>query len=285
MNKELVYKVIYKYKEKYKISKMCDFFDVSRSGYYYWIKNKDKESKDIELIKLISECQQKVYNTYGYRRIKIWLNRTYNININSKRILRIMNTNGLLAKIRRPKGYKRNLDQLNKYNNILNRNFSADKPNQKWVTDITYINTEEGTLYLSMIRDLYDSFIVGYKYGTNQTFDIVSDTVKNAIKSQKATSGTLLHSDQGSQYTSNDYNKLIKEYKLNPSMSRRGNCYDNACAENFFGILKSEYINRFKPKTIREASEMVDEYIYFYNYERIQLKTSLTPYEVRCQAC
>jgi len=125
--------------------------------------------------------------------------------------------------------------------------------------------------------------IIAYKTGTEQTVNLVLNTIRAAKDKEKVTIGLQLHSDQGFQYTSTRYFNLTKEYDITPSMSRRGNCYDNACAENFFGILKSECIYRSKPKDFQEARLLIDDYIYFYNYERIQLKTKLTPYEKRCQ--
>ena len=176
--------------------------------------------------------------------------------------------------------------QVHKYQNLLNREFNATHPNQKWVTDISYIHTKEGVLYLSMIRDLYDRSIVAYKTGTNQTVNLVLDTIHLAMKSVKTESRRelQLHSDQGLQYTSQAYFDLTKEYGITPSMSRRGNCYDNALAENFFGILKTECIYRHKPETFEQANKMIDDYIYFYNHERIQLKTGLAPLTLR-QSC
>ena len=161
--------------------------------------------------------------------------------------------------------------------------FNAEDPNQKWVTDISYIQTQEGVLYLSMIRDLYDRSIVAYRTGTSQTINLVLDTIHLAMKSVKTESRRELHlhSDQGFQYTSQAYFDLTKEYGILPSMSRRGNCYDNALAENFFGILKTECIYRHKPETFEEANKMIDDYIYFYNHERIQLKTGLSPLSLR----
>jgi len=197
----------------------------------------------------------------------------------------IMNHNNLLSQIRRRRKYRQMQQQLHKYENILNRNFTASKPNQKWVTDISYIHTKQGVLYLSMIRDLYDNTIIAYKTGTEQTVNLVLNTIRAAKDKEKVTIGLQLHSDQGFQYTSTRYFNLTKEYDITPSMSRRGNCYDNACAENFFGILKSECIYRTKPKDFQEARLLIDDYIYFYNYERIQLKTKLTPYEKKMSAC
>jgi transposase InsO family protein len=173
--------------------------------------------------------------------------------------------------------------QVHKYANLLNRNFRADKPNQKWVTDISYIHTGQGVLYLSMIRDLYDNSIVAYKTSSEQTVNLVLDTVKMAKIKEEVTAEMQLHSDQGFQYTSHGYFNLTQSYNITPSMSRRGNCYDNAPAENFFGILKSECIKRQKIKDFATANSLIDDYIYFYNHERIQLKTKLTPLEKRRQ--
>ncbi len=175
--------------------------------------------------------------------------------------------------------------QLHKYENLLNRHFQADRPNSKWVTDISYIHTKEGVLFLSMIRDLYDNSIVAYKMGTQQTTNLVLDTIRLAMKKEKkrVAAELQLHSDQGFQYTSREYFNLTQSYGITPSMSRRGNCYDNAMAENFFSILKTECIYRIKPKTLKEARDAIDDYICFYNNERIQLKTKLTPLEQRRQ--
>ena len=129
-------------------------------------------------------------------------------------------------------------EALHRYPNLLNRNFTADHPNQKWVTDISYIRTGQGFLYLSVIRDLYDSSIVACKTGTEQNNNLVLNTIRAAKKNEKVTAELQLHSDQGFQYTSQAYFKLTKEYGITPSMSRRGNPYDNALAENFFSILK-----------------------------------------------
>ena len=157
--------------------------------------------------------------------------------------------------------------QIHKYENLLNRQFHADRPNSKWVTDISYIHTKQGVLYLSMIRDLYDNSIVAYKTGTQQTVNLVLDTIRLAMKQEKkrAAAELHLHSDQGFQYTSQAY-------------------FDNAMAENFFSILKTECIYRQKPTTFSEANEMIERYIHFYNYERIQLKTGEAPLTRRLSA-
>ena len=151
------------------------------------------------------------------------------------------------------------------------------------MTDISYIKTGQGVLYLSVIRDLYDNSIVAYKTGTEQNINLVLSPIRAAKRKEKVTAELQLHSDQGFQYTSQAYYSLTKSYHITPSMSSRGNPYDNAIAENFFSILKSECIIRIKLKTYDEARLIIDEYIHFYNQERIQTKTKLTPLEKRSQ--
>jgi len=260
---------------------MCKFFKVSRSGYYEYVKKMSKPDKDDAIAEQIRECQIKSRKTYGYRRVQIWLLREKGLVINHKAVLRIMNKYNLLSEIRRRRAWVKFGEQLHRYENVLNRKFKADKPNQKWVTDISYILTHQGVLYLSMIRDLYDNFVVAYHTGTEQTTNLVTETIKKAKK--EVANGLLLHSDQGGQYTSPAYHTLTKEYNILPSMSRAGNPLDNAPAENFFSILKTECINRFNPVDFQSAKTMIDDYVFFYNFERIQLKTKLTPFEKRCQ--
>jgi transposase InsO family protein len=172
---------------------------------------------------------------------------------------------------------------LHRYPNALNREFNADRPNQKWVTDISYIKTSQGFLYLSIIRDLYDNSIVAYKTAKDQSIKLVLDTIKAAKRKEKVTGELQLHSDQGFQYTSHAYFNLTQSYGIKQSMSRRGNPYDNALAENFFSILKTECIRRVKLNTYEQASLLIGEYINYYNNYRIQTKTKLTPLEKRCQ--
>ena len=273
--------VIYRHKDKYSISEMCRSFDVSWHYYYDYVKRMDIPAKDLPLAEKIKDCQEKHGKTYGYRRVHIWLERQ-GIHHNPKTILRVMRKYNLLSEVRRKK-YRNYGNVLHKYDNLLDRDFNADRPNQKWVTDISYIKTQQGTLYLSVIRDLYDNSIVAYKTGTEQNINLVLSTIRAAKRKEKVTAELQLHSDQGFQYTSHAYFKLTKSYNITPSMSRRGNPYDNAMAENFFSILKSECINRIKLQTFEDARKIIDEYIYFYNNERIQLKTKLTPHEMRCQ--
>lgn len=279
------YHVIYRHKDEYPVSCMCSFFGVSRSGYYSFVQRLGMPEKDSELAEVISTQQKRCDYTYGYRRMWLWLE-NHSIHHNPKTVLRIMRKYSLLAEIRRRRKWVQMGQQLHKYENLLNRNFHADRPNYKWVTDISYIQTKQGVLYLSMIRDLYDNSIVAYKTSTQQTVNLVLDTIHMAMKREKEKVATELHlhSDQGFQYTSRAYFNLTKAYGITPSMSRRGNCYDNAMAENFFAILKTECIYRHKPATFSEADEMIDRYIHFYNCERIQLKTGVAPLALRHSA-
>lgn len=273
--------VIYRHKDKYSICEMCRFLGVSRSGYYGYVSRMDIPALDLPLAEKIRECQDECGRTYGYRRVHIWLEKK-KIYRNPKTVLRVMQKYGLLSVIRRKK-YRNYGEHLHKYPNLLNRDFKAERPNQKWVTDISYIHTKQGVLYLSIIRDLYDNSIVAYKTGTEQNVNLVLSTIKEAKRKEKVTAELQLHSDQGFQYTSQAYFKLTQSYGITPSMSRRSNPYDNALAENFFSILKTECIYRVKLQTYEEARLLIDEYIHFYNHQRIQLKTKLTPLEKRSQ--
>ncbi len=285
MRPKVKYAVIYRHRNEYPVSVMCKFFEVSRSGYYDFVKRLGKPEADAELAKRIEECQTRTDKTYGYRRVWKWL-KGRNIERNPKTVLRIMKKYGLLSEIRRHRKWINLGQQVHKYKNHLNRQFWADSPNTKWVTDISYIHTKEGVLYLSMIRDLYDNSIVAYKTASRQTVSLVLDTIRLAMKKEKkrVAAELQLHSDQGLQYTSQAYFKLTQSYGITPSMSSKGNPYDNAMAENFFSILKTECIYRHKPKTVKEANDLIDRYIHFYNHERIQNKTGVAPLTLRHSA-
>ena len=285
MRPKAKYAVIYRHREKYPISVMCKFFGVSRSGYYGYVGRLGKPEKDAALAEEIRQQQERSFRTYGYRRMQIAL-AAKGIYRNPKTILRVMKKYNLLSEIRRRRRWVNMGQQLHRYENLLNRQFRADRPNHKWVTDISYIHTKQGVLYLSMIRDLYDNSIVAYKTGTEQSTNLVLDTIRLAMRKEKkrVAAELQLHSDQGFQYTSQAYFKLTQSYGITPSMSRRGNCYDNAMAENFFSILKTECIYRHKPASLRDANDMIDQFIHFYNHERIQLKTGVAPLTLRHSA-
>lgn len=273
------YMVIYRRRTTYSISKMCRFFKVSRSGYYAYVKRMKAPDPDLELALKIRECQKLCHSTYGYRRVHIWLERQ-GIHKDPKTILKVMQKYNLLSVPRR----KNNRDfntYTQRYPNLLNRNFHADAPNKKWVTDISTIHTAQGDLFICVIRDLYDNCIVAYKVSSKKNVNLVRLTLNAATAKEKVDSDLQLHSDRGFPYSTNEYNNIILDFALMPSMSCGGNPYDNALAENFFSILKSECLHRTKLKSFSQTKTLISSYIQFYNNERIQSDTGMTPFEKR----
>lgn len=283
MTQKNKYRVIAEFTGKYSITVMCKFLSVPRSSYYYWLKNKDCEDKDASLVESIREGQHASCGTYGYRRMTIWLNRVYGIIVNSKRVRRIMKEAGLQSVVRKKKKFKKDQGAVYKYDNLLARNFYSSRPNDKMVTDITYISTGRGKVFLSMVKDLFDNSIRGYCVSRNNDLKLVADTLRETFINIKTNNDKpiLLHSDQGFQYTSKLYERLTSQYGITPSMSRKDNCFDNAAAENFFSHLKSELINRVKLKDYEEAKKAIDDYIRYYNNKRIQVKLKMAPLEYR----
>jgi len=284
--RQIRYRVMYRYREKYPLCAMSAFFNLSRAAYYAWVKRMDRPDRDAERMKLVLEAYLGSRKTYGYRRIQAWILRRHGKSINHKAVLRLMNKLNIQSVARRRKGYKKvaEWESYHTYPNRLNQDFHALQPNQKWVTDITQIYTYQGWLYLSVIKDLYDGFIIAHHTSRNNSVELVTRTLQIAKEKEVVTDGLALHSDHGDQYCSHPYYLLTQQYNFTPSMSRRGNCLDNAPIENFFSHLKEEAIRQVKLKTLQQAQEVIDDYIDFYNYERIQLKTKLTPFERRCQS-
>jgi putative transposase len=263
---------------------MCDFLNVSRAAYYAWVKRSCRPDGDEMRLKLVDLAYQASHRTYGYRRVQMWIAQKCEVNINHKAVLRLMNKLGVHSIARKRRFLKKNEDlgTYHHYPNLLNRAFSATRPNQKWVTDVTFIQTQQGWAFLSTIKDLHDGFIVAHHFTRNNSLELVMKTLKKAKQKEMVTDGLILHSDQGTQYTSHAYYALTKEYNITPSMSRRGNCWDNAVMENFFGHLKEEAIRQVHNPTFEEVNQIIDDYIYFYNHERLQLKTRQTPFQLRC---
>ncbi|USK31100.1 IS3 family transposase [Bacillus sp. CMF21] len=289
--KSLVYKIIHELKKQFSIITLCKIAGVSKSGYYKWFKRQNnpskKELEDQSIVTKIIKCQQDpdINWSYGYPRIKTWLKKTYGLRVNHKRIYRLMKRYGIQAKIRKKKW--RHFGRKEKCvvsDNYLNREFSATRPNEKWVTDITCLKFNGKKIYLSTILDLYNNEVVSYKISERNDLKLVTDTLKSAIK-KRDVKGLLLHSDQGFQYTSIRYNQLLKRSNINVSMSRKGNCFDNACIESFFSHFKTEYFYRSRFKTSKEVTTTVRKYIKFYNNKRFQKKlNNLSPTEFRATA-
>ena len=281
---KLKYRVIERFREKYSIKDMCNMFGVSRSGYYEWRKRQDTPNKDQWLIDLIAQAQKESKQTYGHRRMQRWLLNKHNKYVNLKAILRVMRRYDLLSQIRRVRPYMRYQKAIHKYPNILSRQFNQIEPNRFWVTDITYIPTAKGMVYMCAVLDLCGKMVLAYKIGTDMSTSLVTDTIRDAKQREKVTDGLALHSDQGSQYTSQAYFDLIESYHIQPSMSSPGCPYDNSSMENFFGTLKTECLYRMKFSCKAEVEQAVAEYVHFYNYERINMKNGLTPFEIRSKA-
>jgi transposase InsO family protein len=218
--------------------------------------------------------------------MQIWLNRQTGQFYNHKRVYRLLDMTGLKAMIRRKRRwYGKTDDPKVVFPNILNRQFDSKKPNQKWVSDITYLPGPHKTLYLAAIKDLATNEIIAYRIGDRNDMKLVRDTLMAAIRKQrKKVYGTLIHSDQGFQYTSKTYQDLLQRYGMTASMSRKGNCLDNAAMESFFSHLKTEllYLETFASSAMLRRA--VRAYIRYYNEERIQIKLNkLAPVEYRRQ--
>ena len=174
--------MVYRFKDRFTVDELCRLLNVSRSGYYKWLSRQTKPDRDEPVAELIRQCHSRTRRTYGYRRVKIWLLRETGLVINHKAVLRIMRKYDLLALPRKKRFHHYKLDTYHHYENLLNRDFSATKPNEKWATDISYIPTDEGFLYLSIIKDLYDKSIVAYRYARQMPTKLVTDTIHAALK-------------------------------------------------------------------------------------------------------
>lgn len=266
------------------VNVMCRVLKVDRASYYHWIKNgcvvKKVDNKLNELIGVIFEQGR---GNYGTRPIKKALLQRYGFIVSRRRIGAIMNDLGLKAKTK--KRYKINTTDSN-HNlpialNILNRDFYASAPDEKYVGDITYIPTNEGWLYLATVIDLYSRKIVGWSMDDNMKTSLVNDALNMAIKNRKPPKGLIWHTDRGSQYASYSHKDLLQEHGVIQSMSRKGNCWDNAVAESFFHTLKTELVYHEIYETKAQANQSIFEYIeVFYNRQRMHSTNNyLSPVE------
>ncbi|HEL0023088.1 TPA: IS3 family transposase, partial [Streptococcus equi subsp. zooepidemicus] len=269
------------------ISQLCQLIGVSRSGYYKWLNHKETTSEETNrtLLKTIKELHTKRKGILGYRRMTRAVNRKLGTTYNKKRIRRLMRILGISSIIRRSRGYCTKTSFVNIEENILNREFAAHAPNQKWCTDVTFLQYGRGCkAYLSAIKDLYDGSIVAYHISKHNDNPLVMETLRKAIEINSGAT-PLLHSDRGSQYTSREYRMVTTQYQMTRSMSRVGKCIDNAPIESFFGHFKTECYDLKDYKTFEELVYDIDDYIYFYNNERFQEKhNGLAPLEVRNKA-
>ncbi|WP_437132847.1 IS3 family transposase [Streptococcus suis] len=269
------------------ISHLCRILKVSRSGYYKWLRHQEtpSEQENTRLIDVIKDLHSQHNGILGYRRMTRFVNRKLETNYNKKRIRRLMHILGIRSIIRRSKGYCTKTSFVNVEDNILNRDFTATAPNQKWCTDVTFLKYGIGCkAYLSAIKDLYDGSIVAYVVGQFNDNELVFETLRKA-RTANPEATPLIHSDRGSQYTSKDYYRLTTQYQMTRSMSRVGKCIDNAPIESFFGHFKTECYDLKKYKTFEELVSDIDAYIYFYNHQRFQERNNgLAPLEMRNKA-
>lgn len=245
--------------------------DVHPAGYYAWLKKpvSQKQQADKKLISHIKQFWLESGGHIGYRNIHQDLLEA-KIDCGRDRVLRLMQEAELRAQrgYKRPKGYYKGSSHPS-VPNLLNRQFSVDAPNQWWVSDITYIHTQEGFLFLAVVMDLYARNIVGWSMSNRMTDDLILDALTMAYWRRRPKNKVMLHSDQGSQYKSHKYQKLLGTLNIESSMSRKGNCHDNAVAESFFANLKKEKIRRKIFKSREEAKQTIFNYIeMFYNPKR-----------------
>lgn len=244
---------------------------LARSTFYYWRKQLLKPDKYIQEKQLIKDIFHQHKGRYGYRRITVTL-RKLGVILNHKTVQNLMRSLGLRSLVR-PKRYCSYKGKLGKVaNNILNRDFKAFRPNEKWVTDITEFNVKGKKLYLSALLDLYNSEVIAYEVAEKPTLEIIEKMLSNAARFLNPTDRPMLHSDQGWQYQMASFQQKLKNKGIAQSMSRSGNCLDNAVVENFFGILKTELFYLEKFDDIQKLSKGIDEYIYYYNNDRIKMK-------------
>jgi transposase InsO family protein len=269
------------------IEKMAKVLGVSKSGYYSWLNRPDsKRSKDNKkLLSIIKNIYENSKRRYGSPKIHKALLKM-GVKCGKNRVIRIMRDNNIRSITKKKFRITTNSKHNNPvFNNILNRQFEVEKPNKVWVSDITYIYTNEGWLYLCVVIDLFSRKIIGWCLSNSISVEIVINAIKMACFNRNYPKGVIFHSDRGVQYTCNDFQKILNIYNFNCSMSRKGNCWDNACAESFFRSLKVEEVNHYKYLTRDEARASIFEYIeVFYNRKRIHSSLGyLTPEEYEIQ--
>lgn len=253
--------------EQFRLTAMCRVLGVNRSGYYAWAGSPDRarHREDDRLRGLIKHARLASGTVYGHRKITREL-RESGERCSRHRVRRLMRAEGIRAEIGYGRKPRHRGGPAGVVENVVNRDFSPCAPNKVWVTDITYIRTYEGWLFLAVFVDLYSRQVVGWATQSQMTTDLVLQALVSAIWKRKPAAGLIIHSDQGSQFTSSDWLSLLKQHGIVPSMSRRGNCHDNAVAESFFSALKKERIKRRIYPTRDEAHSDVFNYIeMFYN--------------------
>jgi len=285
---KIKYKIVFLLKYKYSIVMLCNYLNCSRSGYYDWIKRNMPNHNKLDLLK--SDAILKIYNqkkSRGRRQIKMQLKRQFGLHMSLGSVHRYMTILNIKSVMKRKPKYSKKEERKSTYTfaNVLNRDFLSSTTIKKWVTDITYLQSTDGTEYLSCIKDLSDKSIISYHMSNKNDIDLVMQTLNKALKNVEVDKfhGLILHSDQGHQYTSKEYHDFLSQNGIIGSMSRKGNPYDNAPIESYFSVLKNEELKLHKKRTMNKTREIVDRFIYEYNYERPQFNLKdMTPIEYRC---
>lgn len=268
------YIFMYDHRREFRVEKMAVVLKCSRSGYYRWVRNGfggQKYQEQETLLSQILAVFKKSRKTYGARRISKELKRS-GVHAGRRRVSELMRENNILPKT--VKKFKATTNSNHNHPvspNLLNREFCVDAPNRVWVSDMTYIWTSEGWLYLAAIKDLYSGRIVGWAMDKQMTQQLVINALHQAAGRQHPPRGVILHSDRGVQYAAKKYRNVLKSYGFRQSMSRKGDCWDNAPMESFFGTLKTELVYHENYKTRAEARASIFEYVEsFYNRIRLQ---------------
>lgn len=277
---------MYRFKNEHAIFRMAKVLEVSESGYYKWLKRQSKPSlreiENIEIEKEIKDIFHKSNGVFGIRKITKILNKLVNKPINHKRVERIMRENKIYSRVKKKHVVTTDSKNTKKpAENLLERNFSSDKKGNKLVSDTTYVMTNQGTLYVAVILDLFAKMPLGMSMSRKNDSKLVIDCLEDVLNRHKLENGCIIHSDRGSTYASKDYQDLLDKNNIICSMSRKGDCWDNAAMESFFGKLKTEWLFK-KPNTIAEAKCLVYEYVWdFYTKKRPHASNNyLTPQEV-----
>ena len=276
--------MIWELRHEFKIGLLIGIAGIPRSTYYYYSKQMEKPDKYTEVKAEIRRIYDESKGRYGYRRITAKLRETPYY-VNHKTVQRLMRQMGIFCRVRMKK-YNSFKGEVGKIAlNLLERDFKAKKPNQKWATDVTEFSLFGTKLYLSPIIDLFNGEVISYNLSRHPNLMQVTDMLEKAFAKIPDNTNLILHSDQGWQYQHKHYQKMLKDKGIRQSMSRKGNCLDNACAENFFGLLKTELLYLQEFSSVEHFIAELEEYIEWYNNERIKLSLDgLSPVQYRQSA-
>jgi putative transposase len=265
--------VIKQLRPEYPVPQLCRALEVSSSGYYAWLRHPEspRRKEDARLGIEIKAAHKRNREVYGPERLQADL-ADHGVHVGVHRIKRIRKDLDLHCKQKKKFKVTTNSNHsLPVAENLLEQNFLAEAPNKAWLSDITYIPTGEGWLYLAGHKDLFTGEVVGYAMSERMTKNLVSQSLFRAVSIKRPAPGLIHHSDRGSQYCAREYRKLLDQFGMRASMSRRGNCYDNAPMESFWGMLKNELVHHRRYETRWEAMREITEYIeIFYNRQRRQ---------------